>query len=84
MTASVSQGRQARAQLTLREQQVLQLRKEMSHPAGVRLKLGRRDCKDGIAFVDCFGAVWFVLDFFSSSPCSKYSDGFYIRYFYYY
>ncbi|XP_014219794.1 uncharacterized protein LOC106647776 [Copidosoma floridanum] len=57
-----SQSRQARNQLghqlTLRETQVLQLRKEMSHPAGVRLKLGRRDCKDGIAFVDCFGAVW--------------------------
>lgn len=48
----------ARTQLTLREQQVLQLRKEMGHPAGVRVKLGRRDCKDGIAFVDCFGAVW--------------------------
>ncbi|XP_008211938.1 uncharacterized protein LOC100677834 isoform X2 [Nasonia vitripennis] len=50
--------RQPRPQLTLREQQVMQLRKEMSHPAGVRFKLGRRDCKDGIAFVDCFGAVW--------------------------
>uniref|UniRef100_A0ABD2WVL6 PH domain-containing protein n=1 Tax=Trichogramma kaykai TaxID=54128 RepID=A0ABD2WVL6_9HYME len=48
----------ARAQLTLREHQVMQLRKEMGHPAGVRLKLGRRDCKDAIAFVDCFGAVW--------------------------
>ncbi|KAJ8683801.1 hypothetical protein QAD02_019593 [Eretmocerus hayati] len=56
--ATASQSRQARTQLTLREQQVLQLRKEMSHPAGVRLKLGRRDCKDSIAFVDCFGAVW--------------------------
>lgn len=52
--------RQPRPQLTLREQQVMQLRKEMSHPAGVRFKLGRRDCKDGIAFVDCFGAVWLV------------------------
>lgn len=45
-------------QLTLREQQVFQLRREMSHPAGVRLQLGRRDCKDSIAFVDTFGAVW--------------------------
>ncbi|XP_058801214.1 uncharacterized protein LOC131669979 [Phymastichus coffea] len=58
-TVATSQSRRpAGQQLTLREQQVLQLRKEMSHPAGVRLKLGRRDCKDGIAFVDCFGAVW--------------------------
>lgn len=47
-----------RRQLTLREQQVMHLRREMSHPAGVRLQLGRRDCKDGIAFVDTFGAVW--------------------------
>ncbi|XP_012281606.1 uncharacterized protein LOC105700384 [Orussus abietinus] len=47
-----------RRQLTLREQQVYQLIKEMSHPAGVRLQLGRRDCKDSIAFVDTFGAVW--------------------------
>ena len=47
-----------RKQLTLREQQVMHLRREMSHPAGVRLQLGRRDCKDGIAFVDTFGAVW--------------------------
>lgn len=53
-----NQNRSNSLQLTLREQQVLQLRKEMSHPAGVRLKLNRRDCKDGIAFVDCFESVW--------------------------
>ncbi|KAK0096274.1 hypothetical protein PV326_005925 [Microctonus aethiopoides] len=45
-------------QLTLREKQVLQLKREMSHFAGVRLYLGRRDCKDGIAFVDTFGSIW--------------------------
>lgn len=45
-------------QLTLREQQVMQLKKEMSHIAGVRLQLRRRDCKDDIALVDTFGAVW--------------------------
>lgn len=56
--APTARIRQVRPQLTLREQQVMQLRKEISHPAGVRFKLGRRDCKDGIAFVDCFGAVW--------------------------
>lgn len=45
-------------QLTLREQQVLQLKREMSYVAGVRLQLRRRDCKDDIAFVDTFGGVW--------------------------
>lgn len=45
-------------QLTLREKQVSQLTREMSHSAGVRLQLGRRDCKDSIAFVDAFGSIW--------------------------
>ncbi|XP_046624682.1 uncharacterized protein LOC124307220 isoform X1 [Neodiprion virginianus] len=45
-------------QLTLREQQVLQLKREIGHRAGVRLQLRRRDCKDNIAFVDTFGTVW--------------------------
>ncbi|XP_015112702.1 uncharacterized protein LOC107038231 [Diachasma alloeum] len=45
-------------QLTLREQQIYQLKREMSHRAGVRLQLGRRDCKDSIAFVDSFGSIW--------------------------
>ncbi|XP_034937274.1 uncharacterized protein [Chelonus insularis] len=44
--------------LTLREKQVAQLKREMNHRAGVRLQLGRRDCKDGIAFVDSFGSIW--------------------------
>lgn len=46
-------------QLTLREQQVMQLTREMSYLAGVRLQLRRRDCKDDIALVDTFGAVWY-------------------------
>lgn len=46
------------ARLTLREQQVLQLRREMMHPGGVRLQLRRKDCIGSIAFVDAFGGVW--------------------------
>jgi hypothetical protein len=45
---------------TLREQQVLQLRREMLHPGGVRLQLRRKDCTGSIALVDAFGAVWYV------------------------
>jgi hypothetical protein len=44
--------------LTLREQQVLQLSREMRHPGGVRLQLRRKDCSGSIALVDAFGAVW--------------------------
>lgn len=44
--------------LTLREQQVLQLRREMTHPGGVRLQLRRKDCLNSIALVDAFGCVW--------------------------
>lgn len=43
---------------TLREQQVLQLEKEMKHPSGVRLQLRRKDCVNSIALVDVMGAVW--------------------------
>lgn len=46
--------------LTLREQQVMQLRREMMHPGGVRIQLRRKDCTGSIAFVDAFGAAWFV------------------------
>lgn len=46
------------ARLTLREQQVLQLRREMMHPGGVRIQLRRKDCIGSIAFVDAFGGVW--------------------------
>lgn len=53
--------------LTLREQQVLQLRREISHSGGVRLQLRRKDCLGSIALVDAFNAVWFV--------CSLYLHG---------
>lgn len=46
------------ARITLREQQVIQLRREMMHPGGVRLQLRRKDCIGSIAFVDAFGGVW--------------------------
>lgn len=46
--------------LTLREQQVLQLRQEMNHPGGVRLTLRKKDCLGSIALVDALGFVWFV------------------------
>lgn len=44
--------------LTLREQQVIHLRREMMHPGGVRLQLRRKDCIGSIALVDAFGGVW--------------------------
>lgn len=44
--------------MTLREQQVMQLRREIMHPGGVRLQLRRKDCVGSIAWVDSFGAVW--------------------------
>lgn len=42
----------------MREQQVLELRKEMMHMGGVRFKLRRADCLGSIALCDAFGAVW--------------------------
>lgn len=44
--------------LTLREQQVFQLRREMMHPGGVRLQLRRKDCINSIGLVEAFGGVW--------------------------
>lgn len=44
--------------VTLREQQVLQLQKEMKHTSGVRLQIRRKDCISSIALVDAFAAVW--------------------------
>ncbi|XP_058813323.1 mucin-2 [Topomyia yanbarensis] len=44
--------------MTLREQQVMQLRREMMHPGGVRLQLRRKDCINSIGLIDAFGAVW--------------------------
>lgn len=49
----------ASGRLTLREQQVMQLRREMMHPGGVRIQLRRKDCTGSIAFVDAFGAAWY-------------------------
>lgn len=43
---------------TLREQQVLQLQREMKHPSGVRLQLRRKDCMSSIALVDAMNSVW--------------------------
>lgn len=48
----------ASARLTLREQQVLQLRREMIHPGGVRLQLRRKECVSSIALVDVLSGVW--------------------------
>ncbi|XP_064466051.1 uncharacterized protein LOC135377509 [Ornithodoros turicata] len=44
--------------LTLKEAQVLCLRKEIEHDYGVRLIVRKRDCLHAVAFVECFGAVW--------------------------
>uniref|UniRef100_A0A1A9W1A3 PH domain-containing protein n=1 Tax=Glossina brevipalpis TaxID=37001 RepID=A0A1A9W1A3_9MUSC len=41
--------------MSLREQQVMQLRREIMHPGGVRLQLRRKDCLGSIAWVDAFG-----------------------------
>lgn len=49
---------QRSGRLSLREQQVLQLRREIMHPGGVRLQLRRKDCIGSIALVDVFNSVW--------------------------
>lgn len=49
---------QVSGRLSLREQQVFQLRREMRHPGGVRLQLRRKDCIGSIAWVDAFGSVF--------------------------
>ncbi|KAF2882754.1 hypothetical protein ILUMI_23418 [Ignelater luminosus] len=43
---------------TLREQQVLELQKEIKHPAGVRLQIRKKDCISSIALGDALGGVW--------------------------
>ena len=43
--------------MSLREQQVVRLQKEINHTAGVRLTLRRKDCVNSIAFVNCFSQV---------------------------
>lgn len=44
--------------LSLKEAQVLQLQREISHPGGVRLRLRHKDCHSSIAFTDYLGAAW--------------------------
>ncbi|KAF2355283.1 hypothetical protein FHG87_013966 [Trinorchestia longiramus] len=44
--------------MSLREQQVMHLYKEISHAAGVRLTLRHNDCINSIAFVNCFSQVY--------------------------
>ncbi|XP_023163636.2 mucin-17 [Drosophila hydei] len=56
--AAASQSNSSNKRLTLREQQVMQLRREIMHPGGVRLNLRRKDCVGSIAWVDAFGGVW--------------------------
>ncbi|XP_017868500.1 PREDICTED: putative GPI-anchored protein PB15E9.01c [Drosophila arizonae] len=56
--AVASQSNSSNKRLTLREQQVMQLRREIMHPGGVRLNLRRKDCVGSIAWVDAFGGVW--------------------------
>ena len=51
-------GAEARPELSLREQQVLHLRQEISHPAGVRLQLRKKDVQTSLALGDLFGCVW--------------------------
>lgn len=43
---------------TLREQQVLELQKEIKHPYGIKIQLSRRDCLNSIALVDAFNSIW--------------------------
>ncbi len=52
------QQQQQQHQRSLREQQVVRLRQEMAHPAGVRLTLRRRDCHNSLALVELFGCLW--------------------------
>ncbi|XP_026275656.1 serine/arginine repetitive matrix protein 2 [Frankliniella occidentalis] len=57
-TVGGDQGTGVPQRVTLRDQQVQQLRKEKLHPGGVRLQVRRKDCTNSIAFIDAFGAVW--------------------------
>lgn len=45
-------------ELSLREQQMLHLRQEIQHPAGVRLQLRKKDVQTSLALGDLFGCVW--------------------------
>lgn len=43
--------------MSLREQQVIRLQREIAHQAGVRLTLRKKDCMNSIAFVNVFNHV---------------------------
>ena len=51
-------GAEPRPERSLREQQVFHLRQEISHPAGVRLQLRKKDVQTSLALGDLFGCVW--------------------------
>lgn len=53
-----AENNQSVGRMTLREQQVVQLRREMMHPGGVRLQLRKKDCIGSIGWIDAFGGVW--------------------------
>ncbi|KAH8288403.1 hypothetical protein KR054_002233 [Drosophila jambulina] len=57
-SSNQAQQQSPNKRFTLREQQVMQLRREIIHPGGVRLNLRRKDCVGSIAWVDAFGGVW--------------------------
>ncbi|KAH8374782.1 hypothetical protein KR200_005767 [Drosophila serrata] len=57
-SSNQTQQQSPNKRFTLREQQVMQLRREIIHPGGVRLNLRRKDCVGSIAWVDAFGGVW--------------------------
>ncbi|XP_017031201.1 uncharacterized protein [Drosophila kikkawai] len=57
-SSTQAQQQSPNKRFTLREQQVMQLRREIIHPGGVRLNLRRKDCVGSIAWVDAFGGVW--------------------------
>ncbi|XP_045626002.1 uncharacterized protein [Procambarus clarkii] len=44
--------------MSLREQQVVRLQREIAHQAGVRLSLRKKDCLNSIAFVNIFNHVY--------------------------
>ncbi|KAK7068819.1 hypothetical protein SK128_026478 [Halocaridina rubra] len=44
--------------MSLREQQVIRLQREINHQAGVRLTLRKKDCINSVAFVNVFNHVY--------------------------
>lgn len=58
--------------MSLREQQVIRLQREIAHQAGVRLTLRKKDCMNSIAFVNVFNHVSILTSMVS--PMNKYLD----------